>query len=75
MAYALSAAALSTAAIESYSVISHSDILPPLIGPVLAIVTICSGFAYAFATREKRQELPMRPHDTFDSYKKHLRQI
>jgi high-affinity nickel-transport protein len=73
MAYALSAVALSTAAIESYSVISHSDILPPLIGPVLAIVTICSGFAYAFATREKRQELPMHPHDTFDSYKKYLR--
>jgi nickel/cobalt transporter (NiCoT) family protein len=59
MAYALSGVALSTATIESYSITSHSNLLPPLIDPILAIVTICSGFAYAFATSHKREELAM----------------
>ena len=51
MAYALSAVALTIAAIESYSVISKSDILPPLTGPILAIIIISFAFGYAFATR------------------------
>jgi nickel/cobalt transporter (NiCoT) family protein len=72
MAYALSGVAVSTAAIESYSITTHYDILPPLLGPILAIVTISSAFAYAFATKNKRQGLTMHPHDTINSYKKHL---
>ena len=51
MTYALSAVALTIAAIESYSVISKSDILPPLTGPILAIIIISFAFGYAFATR------------------------
>ena len=51
MVYALSAVALTIAAIESYSVISKSDILPPLTGPILAIIIISFAFGYAFATR------------------------
>ena len=71
MAYALSGVAVSTAAIESYSITTDSDILPPLIGPILAIVTISSAFAYALATKNKIQGLAVHPHDTINSYKKH----
>ena len=72
MAYALSGIALCTAAIESYSITSHSDILPPIIGPILAMVTLSSAFAYAFVTKNKRQGVAIHPNDTIDSYKKHL---
>jgi high-affinity nickel-transport protein len=53
MAYALSGLALTIAAMESYSVISNSDILPPLIGPVLAVIIISAAFGYGFATRNR----------------------
>ena len=72
MTYALSGVALCTAAIESYSITSHSDILPPIIGPILAMVTISSAFAYAFVTKNKRQGVRIHPNDTINSYKKHL---
>jgi hypothetical protein len=45
VAYALSGVALSIAAIESYSVISNSDILPPLTGPILAVIIFLSHLA------------------------------
>ena len=53
MAYALSGLALAIAAMESYSVLSKSDILPDLTGPILAVIIICAAFGYAFATRSK----------------------
>ena len=53
MAYALSAAALGIAAIESYSILTNSDILPPLTGPLLAVVIISFAFGYAFVTRNR----------------------
>ena len=53
MAYALSAAALGVAAVESYSIITNSDILPPLTGPLLAVVIISFAFGYAFVKRNK----------------------
>jgi high-affinity nickel-transport protein len=55
MAYALSAAALGIAAIESYSIITNSDVLPPLTGPLLAMVIISFAIGYAFATRNRRR--------------------
>ena len=57
MAYALSAAALGVAAIESYSIITDSDILPPLTGPLLAVVIISFAFGYAFATRNRGSKM------------------
>jgi high-affinity nickel-transport protein len=53
MAYALSGAALGVAAIESYSILTNSDVLPPLTGPLLAVIIISFAFGYAFATRNK----------------------
>ena len=53
MAYALSGAALGVAAIESYSILTNSDVLPPLTGPFLAVIIISFAFGYAFATRNK----------------------
>src|SRR6476659_5233706 len=53
MAYVLSGVALSIAAIESYSIITNSYILPPLTGPILAIVIVSFAFGYAFATRNR----------------------
>jgi high-affinity nickel-transport protein len=55
MAYALSAAALGVAAMESYSIITNSDILPPFTGPILAVVIISVAFGYAFATRNRHR--------------------
>ncbi|HEY6884823.1 MAG TPA: hypothetical protein VI278_12400 [Nitrososphaeraceae archaeon] len=63
LAYALSAVALTIAAIESYSVITNSDILPPLTGPILAIIIISFAFGYAFATRNKDTPMEIHPHD------------
>jgi nickel/cobalt transporter (NiCoT) family protein len=57
MAYALSAAALGVAAIESYSLMTNSDILPALTGPLLAVVIISFAFGYAFATRNRRSKM------------------
>jgi nickel/cobalt transporter (NiCoT) family protein len=57
MAYALSGAALGIAATQSYSIITNSDILPPLTGPVLAVVIISFAFGYAFATRNRGSKI------------------
>jgi len=40
----LSVVALSVAAFESYAVITNVEIVPPLTGPVLAIIIIISAF-------------------------------
>jgi nickel/cobalt transporter (NiCoT) family protein len=65
MAYALSGVALSIAAIESYSVISNSDILPPLTGPILAVIIISFSFGYAFVTRNNDGRMVVdHHHDT-----------
>jgi nickel/cobalt transporter (NiCoT) family protein len=57
MAYALSGAALGIAATQSYSIITNSDILPPLTGPVLAVAIISFAFGYAFATRNRGSKM------------------
>ena len=57
MAYALSAAALGIAATESYSILTNSDILPPLIGPLLAVGIISFAFGYAFITRNRGSKM------------------
>jgi nickel/cobalt transporter (NiCoT) family protein len=57
MAYALSGAALGIAATQSYSIITNSDILPPLTGPVLAVVIISFAFGYGFATRNRGSKM------------------
>ena len=67
MAYALSGVALSIAALESYSVITRSDVLPPLTGPILAVVIISFSFGYAIATRNRGRGISMHPHDTINS--------
>jgi nickel/cobalt transporter (NiCoT) family protein len=67
MAYALSGVALVIAALESYSVISNSDILSPLTGPILAVVIISFAFGYAFATRNRGNNKIMIDHDTLHS--------
>jgi high-affinity nickel permease len=51
MGHALSAAALGIAVIGSYSIITNSNISPPLTNPVLALVIISFAFGYASATR------------------------
>ena len=55
MSYALSGVALTIAAFESYAIITSAEIVPPLTGPVLAIIIIAGAFGYAFATRKKRE--------------------
>jgi nickel/cobalt transporter (NiCoT) family protein len=67
MAYALSGAAMSTVAIGSYSVITGRDILPPLTGPILAIVIISSAFGYAFIRQNKGQRLSVHSRDIINS--------
>jgi hypothetical protein len=63
MAYALSGAALIIAALQSYSVISNSNILPPLTGPILAVVIISFAFGYSFVTRKRGTKMKI-DHDT-----------
>ncbi len=53
MAYALSGLTLTIAAMESYSVITNSDTLLPLKGPVLAVIIISGAFGYGFATKKQ----------------------
>jgi nickel/cobalt transporter (NiCoT) family protein len=55
MSYALSGVAVTIAAFESYAIITNAEIVPPLTGPVLAIIIIAGAFGYAFATRKKRE--------------------
>jgi nickel/cobalt transporter (NiCoT) family protein len=57
MSYALSAAAMAVAAITSYKIITGSEILPNLTGPVLALVIIGASFGYGFVTRNRRNVL------------------
>ena len=57
MAYALSGLALAIAAMESYSVISNSNILPPFTGPVLAVMIISAAFGYCLATRNRKAKI------------------
>ena len=52
MSYALSGAALIVASVASYEILTKSEILPKLTGPVLAVAIVSSSFAYAFATRK-----------------------
>ncbi len=47
MSYALSAAAMFVAAVASYEILTGSEILPDLTGPVLAIIIIGASFGYA----------------------------
>lgn len=55
MSFALSGAALTVAAAASYEVLTGSDILPELTGPILAGVIIGSSFAYAFGMSRSRR--------------------
>ena len=53
MAYSLSAAALAVGAVASYETITNLEILPDIIGPVLAITIIIVSFGYAYASRKR----------------------
>ena len=55
MSFALSGAAMSVAAAASYKVLTGSDILPELTGPILAGVIIGLSFAYAFGMSRRRR--------------------
>jgi high-affinity nickel-transport protein len=71
MSYGLSAAALSVAVIASYEILTGSEILPELTGPILAVIIIgaSSGYALAKSRRGKTDELQKvqtqedNPHD------------
>jgi high-affinity nickel-transport protein len=66
MSYALSAAAITVAAVASYGVITGSEVLPELTGPVLAATIIAISFGYGFATKKKTQVLQTsKPKDHF----------
>jgi len=54
MAYLLSAAALAVGAIASYETITNLEILPDIIGPVLAVTIIIVSFGYAYASNKRR---------------------
>lgn len=54
MSYALSGAAMTVAAVASYEIITGSDVLPELTGPILAGIIIGTSFAYAFAMSRSR---------------------
>lgn len=53
MSYALSGAAIIVASVASYGILTNSEILPKLTGPVLAVAIVSTSFGYAFATRKK----------------------
>jgi high-affinity nickel-transport protein len=55
VSFALSGAAMTVAATASYEVLTGSDILPELTGPILAGVIIGSSFAYAFGMSRRRR--------------------
>ena len=55
MSFALSGAAMTVAAPASYEILTGSDILPELTGPILAGVIIGSSFAYAFGMSRRRR--------------------
>jgi nickel/cobalt transporter (NiCoT) family protein len=55
MSYALSGTAMTIAGFASYGIITGSEILPALTGPVLAVVIIGASFVYGFSTRNRRK--------------------
>src|SRR6476660_8346498 len=55
MSFALSGAAMTVAAAASYEILTGSDILPELTGPIVAGVIIGSSFAYAFGMSRRRR--------------------
>jgi nickel/cobalt transporter (NiCoT) family protein len=57
MSYALSGAAMIIGTLASYGIITGSEILPKLTGPVVAVAIIGVGFGYGFATRNKRKDV------------------
>jgi high-affinity nickel-transport protein len=71
LSYALSGVALTIAAFESYAVITNVKIVPPLTGPVLAIIIIAGAFGYGFATRKRRvvdQSISPRQHNPDEEF-------
>ncbi|MDQ6722805.1 MAG: hypothetical protein M3Z01_00870 [Thermoproteota archaeon] len=69
MSYALSGVALTVASLESYAVITNTNTIPPLTGPVLAIIIITIAFGYGYATRNRR-----RTENVDKEEKKNIRQ-
>jgi len=73
MSFALSGAAMTVAAAASYEILTGSDILPELTGPILAGVIIGSSFAYAFGmsrrTRGSRELQKVTKDDYSDNDK------
>jgi len=55
MSFALSGAAMTVAAAASCEILTGSDILPELTGPILAGVIIGSSFTYAFGMSRRRR--------------------
>jgi len=53
MSYALSGTALIVASTVSYEMLTSSEIIPKITGPVLAVAIISTSFAYSFAIRKK----------------------
>jgi high-affinity nickel-transport protein len=56
MSYALSGTALIVASFVSYGILTNSEILPKLTGPVLAVAIVSTSFAYAFVTRKNKNK-------------------
>jgi high-affinity nickel-transport protein len=54
MAYALSGVALTVAVVVAYETITNTEILPEMIGPILAITIIVVTFGYAYIARKRR---------------------
>ena len=54
MSYALSGTALMVASVASYEMLTHSEVLPKLTGPVLAVAITSTSFAYAFTSKKNR---------------------
>lgn len=54
MSYALSGTALIVASTISYEMLTSSEIIPKITGPVLAVAIISTSFAYSFATRKNK---------------------
>lgn len=53
VSYALSGTALVIASVASYEILTNSEILPKMTGPILAVGIVSSSFAYAFVTRKR----------------------
>ena len=68
MSFALSGAAMTVAAASSYQILTGSDILPELTGPILAGVIIGSSFVYAFGMSRRRRGSRVSQKVTKDDY-------